>query len=182
MFRGTFDFEAAPFDWGQGYRKPEIPLQDLVVAERPVRLFTGGRGWRGIVLLVAGLARCFPAWVGGLWPPTARLVLACCAPHVRQTSCLPACTALPASPACSQRIQRAACGPAGHVCGPGCQGGPSEGAGHQCRQASYTAPDCVLRCSLLWCCAPAVPDNSSRHARAPGHTATSECCCVCVCS
>ena len=45
VFRGTFDFEAAPFDWGKGYSKPDIPLQDLVVAELPVRLFTGG--WVG---------------------------------------------------------------------------------------------------------------------------------------
>ena len=56
VFRGTFDFEAQPFDWGRGYRRPNIPLKDLVIAELPVRLFTGApaagvgrrrqRGWR----------------------------------------------------------------------------------------------------------------------------------------
>ncbi len=42
VFRGTFDFESEPFDWGEGYARPNIPLQDLVIAELPVRLFTGG--------------------------------------------------------------------------------------------------------------------------------------------
>ncbi len=41
MFRGTFDFDSKPFDWGAGYKRPNIPLKDLVIAELPVRLFTG---------------------------------------------------------------------------------------------------------------------------------------------
>jgi hypothetical protein len=41
VFRGTFDFEGEPFDWGEGYKRPNIPFQDLVIAELPVRLFTG---------------------------------------------------------------------------------------------------------------------------------------------
>jgi isoamylase len=45
VFRGTFDFEAEPFDWGKSYQRPNIPLKDLVIAELPVRLFTGGC-WR----------------------------------------------------------------------------------------------------------------------------------------
>ncbi|EFN57533.1 hypothetical protein CHLNCDRAFT_34754 [Chlorella variabilis] len=40
VFRGTFDFEAEPFDWGAAYKRPDIPLKDLVIAELPVRLFT----------------------------------------------------------------------------------------------------------------------------------------------
>lgn len=40
VFRGTFDFESEPFDWGEGYARPDIPLKDLVIAELPVRLFT----------------------------------------------------------------------------------------------------------------------------------------------
>ena len=42
VFRGTVDCEAQPFDWGEGYRRPNLPLKDLVIAELPVRLFTGG--------------------------------------------------------------------------------------------------------------------------------------------
>ena len=44
MFRGTYDFESKPFDWGANYRRPNIPLKDLVIAELPVRLFTGALG------------------------------------------------------------------------------------------------------------------------------------------
>ncbi|KAI3438769.1 hypothetical protein D9Q98_001187 [Chlorella vulgaris] len=40
VFRGTFDFESAPFDWGSDYKKPNLPLKDLIIAELPVRLFT----------------------------------------------------------------------------------------------------------------------------------------------
>ena len=44
VFRGTYDFESKPFDWGANYRRPNIPLKDLVIAELPVRLFTGALG------------------------------------------------------------------------------------------------------------------------------------------
>jgi hypothetical protein len=44
VFRGTFDFESAPFDWGSDYKKPNLPLKDLIIAELPVRLFTGVAG------------------------------------------------------------------------------------------------------------------------------------------
>ncbi|KAI7841863.1 hypothetical protein COHA_004392 [Chlorella ohadii] len=40
VFRGTFDFDSKPFDWGAGYKRPNIPLKDLVIVELPVRLFT----------------------------------------------------------------------------------------------------------------------------------------------
>lgn len=67
MFRGTFDFEARPFDWGAGYQRPNIPLKDLVIAELPVRLFTGGCSmsrWAGLAIaegaagLGGSLRRC----------------------------------------------------------------------------------------------------------------------------
>lgn len=52
MFRGTYDFESKPFDWGAGYQRPNIPLKDLVIAELPLRLFTGtlceGRKMSGV--------------------------------------------------------------------------------------------------------------------------------------
>jgi len=41
VFRGTYDFQCEPFDWGASYQRPNIPLKDLVIAELPVRLFTG---------------------------------------------------------------------------------------------------------------------------------------------
>lgn len=59
VFRGTFDFESEPFDWGAGYRRPNIPLKDLVIAELPVRLFTGAPRrcvplfvWYGVIYIV----------------------------------------------------------------------------------------------------------------------------------
>lgn len=39
-FRGTFDFTQPEFDWGRGYKKPNVPLKDLVIYEMPVRTFT----------------------------------------------------------------------------------------------------------------------------------------------
>ncbi len=33
VFRGTFDFEAPKFDWGPGYKRPDIPLKDLIIYE-----------------------------------------------------------------------------------------------------------------------------------------------------
>ena len=39
-FRGTFDFTEAPFDWGAGYQRPNIPMKDLIVYEMGIRSFT----------------------------------------------------------------------------------------------------------------------------------------------
>ena len=68
VFRGTFDFEAEPFDWGAAYQRPNIPLKDLVIAELPVRLFTGG--WRragaagGSALAAGPPAGLVNSWAG----------------------------------------------------------------------------------------------------------------------
>lgn len=40
IFRGTFDFESRPFDWGRGYQRPNLHLKDLVIYECSVRCFT----------------------------------------------------------------------------------------------------------------------------------------------
>lgn len=60
MFRGTFDFESEPFDWGEGYARPDIPLKDLVIAELPVRLFTGWCLLRIVLCFCCTLLE--PAW------------------------------------------------------------------------------------------------------------------------
>lgn len=39
-FLGTYDFSFSPFDWGDGYKRPEIPEEDLVIYEMNVRAFT----------------------------------------------------------------------------------------------------------------------------------------------
>lgn len=44
VFRGTYDFESAPFDWGDSYSRPALPLKDLVIYEVPVRGFTADPG------------------------------------------------------------------------------------------------------------------------------------------
>ena len=40
VFWGTFDFESPDFEWGPDYQRPNLPWQDLVVYEMPVRSFT----------------------------------------------------------------------------------------------------------------------------------------------
>lgn len=40
VFWGTFDFESPEFDWGSDYQRPNLPWQDLIVYEMPVRSFT----------------------------------------------------------------------------------------------------------------------------------------------
>ena len=40
VFRGTFELEAAPFDWGKSYSRPNLAPQDLVIYEMGVRSFT----------------------------------------------------------------------------------------------------------------------------------------------
>lgn len=40
LFWGTFDFETPAFEWGSDYQRPNLPWQDLVVYEMPVRSFT----------------------------------------------------------------------------------------------------------------------------------------------
>lgn len=40
LFWGTFDFESPEFEWGSDYQRPNLPPQDLIVYEMPVRSFT----------------------------------------------------------------------------------------------------------------------------------------------
>lgn len=40
LFWGTFDFESPAFEWGADYQRPNLPPQDLIVYEMPVRSFT----------------------------------------------------------------------------------------------------------------------------------------------
>ena len=40
VFWGTFDFESPEFEWGSDYQRPNLPWQDLIVYEMPVRSFT----------------------------------------------------------------------------------------------------------------------------------------------
>ncbi|XP_040367492.1 isoamylase 3, chloroplastic-like [Rosa chinensis] len=39
-FLGTDDFDSLPFDWGDNYKLPNIPENDLVIYEMNVRAFT----------------------------------------------------------------------------------------------------------------------------------------------
>eukprot|EP00775_Hariotina_reticulata_P012445 gene12445-12582_t len=43
MWWGTFDFDAAPFDWGADYDRPKYSLRDLVIYEMSVRCFTASK-------------------------------------------------------------------------------------------------------------------------------------------
>ena len=54
MFRGTYDFESAPFDWGGSYSRPALPLKDLVIYEV--------LGKRSTLSLCRESARCTLAW------------------------------------------------------------------------------------------------------------------------
>ena len=40
LFWGTFDFESPAFEWGADYQRPNLPPQDLIVYEMPIRSFT----------------------------------------------------------------------------------------------------------------------------------------------
>ena len=40
LFWGTFDFETPAFEWGSAYQRPNLPPQDLIVYEMPIRSFT----------------------------------------------------------------------------------------------------------------------------------------------
>lgn len=40
QFYGTYDFDLKPFDWGEGYQRPDLPFQDLIIYEMTVRCFT----------------------------------------------------------------------------------------------------------------------------------------------
>ncbi|XP_051124613.1 isoamylase 3, chloroplastic isoform X2 [Andrographis paniculata] len=40
QFLGTYDFDSSPFDWGEGYKLPNIPEDELVIYEMNVRAFT----------------------------------------------------------------------------------------------------------------------------------------------
>ncbi|KAI4366557.1 hypothetical protein MLD38_022420 [Melastoma candidum] len=39
-FMGTYDLDTAPFDWGEEYKLPDIPEEDLIIYEMNVRAFT----------------------------------------------------------------------------------------------------------------------------------------------
>ena len=39
-FRGTFELDAAPFNWGKDYQRPNLAPEDIVVYEMGVRSFT----------------------------------------------------------------------------------------------------------------------------------------------
>ena len=40
MFRGTFELDAAPFDWGKDYKRPNLAPEEVIVYEMGVRSFT----------------------------------------------------------------------------------------------------------------------------------------------
>lgn len=40
QFRGTFELDAAVFDWGKDYKRPNLPPEDIIVYEMGVRSFT----------------------------------------------------------------------------------------------------------------------------------------------
>ena len=40
VFRGTFDLDATPFDWGKDYKRPNLAPEEIVVYEMGVRSFT----------------------------------------------------------------------------------------------------------------------------------------------
>ena len=39
-FRGTFELDAAPFNWGKDYKRPNLAPEEIVVYEMGVRSFT----------------------------------------------------------------------------------------------------------------------------------------------
>ena len=40
VFRGTFELDAAPFDWGKDYKRPNLAPEEVIVYEMGVRSFT----------------------------------------------------------------------------------------------------------------------------------------------
>ena len=40
VFRGTFELDATPFDWGKDYKRPNLAPEEVVVYEMGVRSFT----------------------------------------------------------------------------------------------------------------------------------------------
>mmetsp|Transcript_18211 Transcript_18211/g.21855 ORF Transcript_18211/g.21855 Transcript_18211/m.21855 type:complete len:773 (+) Transcript_18211:316-2634(+) len=50
---GTFDLSSPEFDWGEDYEKPDVPWQDSVIYEMPVRAFTAD-GSSGLDPSIAG--------------------------------------------------------------------------------------------------------------------------------
>lgn len=117
VFRGTFDFESAPFDWGSDYKKPNLPLKDLIIAELPVRLFTGVAGGLPVPGNVVG--RAAQGWGGqgcaaavctkGLRNVSRGVRPAVTAPYAcvcARSACLPHCCFM------SDSAKRAAC----HAC------------------------------------------------------------------
>ena len=76
MFRGTFDFTSEPFDWGTDYHRPNLPWQDLIVYEMPIRSFTAdpssgvGEGLQGT--FAGAAAKVGPALIKYLAQPCCR--------------------------------------------------------------------------------------------------------------
>ncbi len=68
LFTGTFDFESAPFDWGNDDQRKRLQLKDLVIYEMPVRSFTASpdsglpEGMRGTFKGVAEKVRGARSW------------------------------------------------------------------------------------------------------------------------
>ena len=66
QFRGTFELDAAPFDWGKDYVRPDLAPEDVVVYEMGVRSFTAdgssgvGRGKEGTYAGLMAKARPSP--------------------------------------------------------------------------------------------------------------------------
>ena len=73
MFRGTFDFASELFDWGTDYHRPNLPWQDLIVYEMPIRSFTAdpsskvGEGLQGT--FAGAAAKVGPALIQYLVQP-----------------------------------------------------------------------------------------------------------------
>ena len=92
QFRGTFELDAAPFDWGKDYARPYLAPEDVVVYEMGVRSFTAdgssgvGKGKEGTYAglmakaraltnptffeepLLAGVGRTRHVCMPGYWP------------------------------------------------------------------------------------------------------------------
>ena len=66
-FRGTFELDAKPFDWGKDYKRPNLAPEEVVVYEMGVRSFTAdessklGAGQEGTYAgLMAKVSFSFP--------------------------------------------------------------------------------------------------------------------------
>ena len=76
QFRGTFELDAAPFDWGKDYKRPNLAPEDVIVYEMGVRSFTAdsssrvGAGKEGTYAgLMAKASRNSLLPLACTWPP-----------------------------------------------------------------------------------------------------------------